>query len=144
MSAFAGLLGVLVGALVTGVVQFRLRQSEKRERWLSELLQSCAEVYALESMFRHHVWRALKHGDRDSLSGWPLMDRRVAEAKVMLLTTDDGLVTALERVRTTGTDAYRAVRDQVDNARALMDLHRDALADFGKASQSTLRGEKVI
>lgn len=115
-------------------------------RWASAGSErgTCAEVYALESTFRRHASRLATDRDPSGLGEWGLMDRRVAEAKIMLLTTDDALAAALEHLAAIGKQTYRATRDQTDGYATRIDEHREALVRFATASQHALREEKVI
>lgn len=52
MVAVASLIGVALGAVIAAAAQLLVRRSQRRERWLADLLEQCATVYALEATFR--------------------------------------------------------------------------------------------
>ena len=140
------LLGVLVGALVAATAQLWVRRSQTRERWLGELLQRCAEIYALESASRGHAFDAVRRPGPDPVRPWDTERRREAEAAVFLLTTDAALTESVEVLSRSGREMSRAVRDgatdDVFQERAA--AHAAALDAFARAAREALRRRRVL
>ena len=141
----AALLGVLVGALVAATAQLWVRRSQTRERWLGELLQRCAEIYALESASRGHAFDVRQGADRPA-AAWDPVPRRQAEAAVFLLTTDAALTESVEALGRAGRAMNRAARDGVETVvfEGLATAHAEALDAFATAARGALRGRRVL
>jgi hypothetical protein len=101
-------------------------------------------VYALEATFRGAANAAARDGKRERLERWPREERRLAEAKILLLSTDGRLNDSLERLTRTGRDCSRAALHQEQQYPGLSAEHRKALTDFAEAARSALRQNKVI
>jgi hypothetical protein len=143
------LLGVLVGALVAASAQLWVRRSQTRERWLGELLQRCAEIYALESASRGQAFDAV-HGTARPAAAWDPVPRRQAEAAVFLLTTDAALTGSVEELGRAGRELQRAIHDAAADApgKAAFEeraaAHAAALDMFASAARDALRHRRVL
>jgi len=56
MAAWAGLVGVVAGALIAFAGQYVMRRGEKQERFDALLLEQFAVIIALSEDFRNRVW----------------------------------------------------------------------------------------
>jgi hypothetical protein len=139
-----GLVGVLIGAVIAAAVQVSVRRSEGRDRWTAELLQSCAEIYALESTFRTAADRVERGGSMSLLENWPRSERRVAEAKVLLLTTDDELARALSTLTDAGKRRWRSVRDEPHREDARRGEHYEAMLAFSDTARRAIQRGAVL
>ena len=135
------LLGVLVGALVAATAQLWVRRSQTRERWLGELLQRCAEIYALESASRGHAFDASQDPARP-VAPWDVERRRQAEAAVFLLTTDAALVESVEALGRAGRAMHQGIGTDGFGERAA--THAAALEGFSRAAREALRHRRVL
>lgn len=111
---------------------------------MRELLDSCATVYSLEAIFRGRADKAARQGDTRPLEEWPRDPRRVAEAKITLLTTDDDLLRSLTRLGAAGRECYRSAISQDDDYDARSRDHKEQLNSFLSSCQTALRTGRVI
>jgi len=136
------LLGVLVGAMIAALAQLWVRRSQTRERWLSDLLTHCAEIYALESAFRGLAYDTVYGGPQPTERGWSVERRRTAEATIFLLTNDQALVRSVQALAETGRAMHHAIGTETFEKQA--NAHQQALQEFAAAARSALRRRQVL
>ncbi len=72
MAAWAGLVGVVVGALIAFAGQYVMGRGEKQERFDALLLEQFAVIIALSEDFRNRVWEERNHVASDVVGKWDL------------------------------------------------------------------------
>lgn len=104
MEVWIGLVGVVIGALAAVAVQWiQLRATDQRAD-KQALLDVCANIVGLEHLFRHRIWAYKRTGDETKLDEWPIGERRLADARVLILSADDRLRKALLDLRNSGAE----------------------------------------
>ncbi len=146
MEVVFGLVGVVVGAVVAFAGQVFIRRREEKERWLTVLLEECANLYVLEQEFRGGIWLAYGEGDFERLRQWGRTDRRMSGTKLRLVCTDSELVDSAERLTALGKQVWNVAKEDPDGEswRRLMDDHERALDDFVRLAQQAARDQSVI
>ncbi len=72
MAAWAGLVGVVAGALIAFAGQYVMGRGEKQERFDALLLEQFAVIIALSEDFRNRVWEERNHVASDVVGKWDL------------------------------------------------------------------------
>ena len=133
MGAWIGLAGVIAGALVAFVSQYVLRGAETRDRRDSLVLEQLATLIAMSEDFRNRVWEERHKVASGVVADWDIRTHRLAEARLQLLCTDDGLLSALGSLPATGQELGRTWRSSPeDEARvqSAWEAHRTAMSQF--------------
>jgi hypothetical protein len=145
MVALASLLGVALGAVIAAGTQLAIRRSQRRERWMGDLLEQCATVYALEAKFRGAANAAYDDSVAGRLRAWPRDDRRLCEAKILLLCDDDDeLQASLSHLSEVGRKTYEAALVRTPDYEGLKQEHRNAMEDFASAARRALRDQHAV
>jgi hypothetical protein len=147
MAAWAGLAGVVAGALIAFAGQYVMRRGEKQERFDALLLEQFAVIIALSEDFRNRVWEERNHVASDVVAKWDLEAYRRAEARLRVLSQSARVKAALEALDDAGAElggAWRTAsgdKTAIDSARA---AHRDAIERFVAVSAQVIRHRAVL
>jgi hypothetical protein len=141
-----GLMGAAIGAGAAIAGQFLVRRREERERWVGLLLDDCARIYMLEDSYTGALWEAFGGpSEPERLADWPRAERAMAEARLTIVCTDDGLIDSVTTLRDNGRAMWHAAQSgaqpQWDE---LLQTHRRHLHQFvARARVAARRGHTI-
>jgi hypothetical protein len=142
MNAFIALLAAVAGASIALAGQYMTRRGEVRTRTGEFILDQCASIIALSDDFRNRVWEEKELGLTGRVDAWDLTGYRHAAARLMVLSDDAALLSALEDLTESGKRlAGYWRRGQADPAELerRREADKEVCARFVAASAKTLR-----
>ena len=142
MAAWAGLAGVVAGALIAFAGQYVMRRVERQERFDSLLLEQFAAIVALSEDMRNRVWEERNQVASDVVDKWDMGAYRLAEARLRILSQAPGLKAALEELDDAGSELGGTWRTRSGGDEAIdasLTAHRAALERFLVVSSQIIR-----
>jgi hypothetical protein len=134
MDAWAGLLGAVIGGLLTMAgQQLTTRRDVTYRRRRDELLASVSILIALSEDYRNRVWEE-RHGlSTTVVAEWDLTAYRLAHARLSVLLTDIDALLVLEQLQQTGRTlgrVWRTQRADGPDVQAAWEKHKEAVNRF--------------
>lgn len=142
MTSWIGLIGVLAGAGIALFGQYSLKRLDRRHTDVSLLFEQCAQLVALSNDFRNRLWEERKLGRKNSVAEWNVSDHRLAEARIRILCTDERIVSALDRLSSTGRDLgkiWRLSNTESDDLQRAWVANKMAVEAFIEIAGSVMR-----
>jgi hypothetical protein len=145
VQAWAGLVGVVAGAILATLGQHVFRRSDARERLGLLLLEQCSLLVALSEDYRNRVWEERKGLGDDAVAQWDLGAYRLAQARLKILCRDAATLDSIVELQQAGIAlgrSWRLSRQDVPEVEEAWKRHKVALATFVQVS-SKLVGAKI-
>src|SRR3954468_19939806 len=114
MSAWVGLFGGIVGAMLAMLGQWINNRLASRGRFTELLVVQCSQLIALSEDYRNRVWEERSGLSTDAVALWDLAGYRVAEAHLQILSEDNMILSAVGDLKRTGTALGKAWRLRAD------------------------------
>jgi hypothetical protein len=133
MGEWAGLIGVIAGALVAFASQYIVRNSAARERKDALLLEQLAIVIALSEDYTHRLWEERNNIASGAVAAWDIGKYRLAEARLKILCKNDQLLAALDSLHDAGGElgtSWRASPRDDDRVQEVWEAYELAVRRF--------------
>jgi hypothetical protein len=141
VDAWVGLVGAVVGGLLTLGGQQLTARSEANRQHKSELLSNISTLVALSDDYRNRVWEERQALKDSAVANWDLTTFRLAQARLRVLLNDEDVLAAIDELQDAGIALGRLWRTQrVDGpeVQAAWERHKEALARFLDAGRRLL------
>lgn len=142
MQAWAGLVGVVAGAVLALLGQHFLRRSDARERLGLLLLEQCSFLIASSEDYRNRIWEERKSLSSTAVAEWDLGAYRLAQARLKVLCHDRAVRCALAELQEAGIAlgrSWRLTRQDGPEVQEAWQRHRSALEGFMDVSSRLVR-----
>lgn len=141
MGEWVALIGVMLGGIIgIGSQWLSARETRRGRRW-DVLVESLAEVAALEEDFRNRVWEVRNKISETAVDDWDTIAHRRARASLLILAESESLRTAERTLTSAGEALGRAVRLHQDDGvvEQCWIAHKVALQSFVTTAKTAIR-----